>query len=50
MVIRIDEEIEQEQIQIAMFYDYDENSKRVICYDRYVLSERVILYNKNIRL
>ena len=34
-------EREQEQIQIAMFYDYDKKSKRVICYDRYVLSERV---------
>ena len=33
---------EQEQIQIAMFYDYDKSSKRVVCYDRDVLSERVI--------
>ena len=43
-------EREQEQIQIAMFYDYDKKSKRVVCYDRYVLSKRVILYDKNIRL
>ena len=50
MVIRIDEEIEQEQIQIATFLDRYVLSKRVICYDRYVLSERVILYDKNIRL
>ena len=35
-------EKEQEQIQIAMFYDYDKSSKRVVCYDRDVLSERVI--------
>ena len=41
---------EQEQIQIAMFYDYDKKSKRVACYDRDVLLERVILYDKNIRL
>ena len=24
-----------------MFYDYDKKSKRVVCYDRDVLSERV---------
>ena len=41
---------EQEQIQIAMFCDYDEKSKRVVCYDRDVLSERVILQYKNILL
>ena len=41
---------EQEQIQIAMFYDYDKKSKRVACYDRDVLSERVILQDKNILL
>ena len=43
-------EREQEQIQIAMFYDYDKKSKRVVCYDRDVLSERVILQDKNILL
>ena len=43
-------EREQEQIQIAMFYDYDEKSKRVACYDIDVLSERVILQDENILL
>ena len=43
-------EREQEQIQIAMFCDYDEKSKRVICSNRDVPSERVILQDKNILL
>ena len=43
-------EREQEQIQIAMFYDCNEKSKRVICSNRDVPSERVILQYKNILL
>ena len=43
-------EREQEQIQIAMFYDCDKKSKRVICSNRDVPSERVILQDKNILL
>ena len=41
-------EREQEQIQIAMFYDYDKKSKRVVNYLKTMISKRVDLRDKNI--